>query len=88
MGAVLGQTGRSVAMVEAAGDECESVVKGGKWDRRGTDLNPQKRGINWMCRVKEGEEVWGDSSVVEPLTKKGGRGRTCFEIWKVEFWTL
>lgn len=78
MGALLGEIGRSVAMVEAAGDEWESVVKEEKWDGRGTNLNPQKRGINWMCRVREGEEVWGDSSVVEPLTKKGGRGRTCF----------
>lgn len=30
-----------------------------KWDGRGTDLNPQKRGINWMCRVREGESLGG-----------------------------
>lgn len=47
-----------------------------------------KNGASIGCAEWEGEEVRGDSSVVEPSTKKGGRGRTCFEIWEVEFWTL
>lgn len=38
-----------------------------------------KNGDQLDVQSEGGEEVWDDSSVAEPLTKKGGRVRTCFK---------